>query len=92
VPNALTTLAGLLGLSAASALAISDRVPLLTDVLIGAGAGAIAGKLVSTRLERRRGTDLDARRVRQLDLAWTLAGVAFALLANAVIAIAAGLS
>jgi len=61
--------------------------PLLTDVLIGAGAGAIVGKLVSTRLERRRGADLDARRIRQLGIAWTLAGVAFALLANAVIAL-----
>ena len=54
-----------------------DKLPLLTDALIGAGAGVLVGKLLIQRLERRGG-ELPAPRVRQLEWTWTLVGVALA--------------
>ncbi len=73
-----TTILGLLGVTAAGALAVLDKLPLLTDALIGAGAGVIVGKLLTYRLERRHG-ELPAARVRQIEWVWTLAGIVIAI-------------
>ncbi len=73
----ITTILAALGLITASTLAVLDRVPLLTDAMIGAGAGVLVGKLLVYRLERRRG-ELPAKRVRQLEWAWTLVGIGLA--------------
>ena len=72
-----TTTLGLLGVTAAAVLAVLDQLPLLTDAMIGAGAGAIAGKFIVRRLERR-GDELPAARVRQLEWTWTGLGIALA--------------
>ena len=45
--------------------------------MIGAGAGALAGKFIVRRLERR-GDELPAARVRQLEWTWTGLGIALA--------------
>lgn len=73
----LAAVLGILGLTVASTLAVLDKLPLLTDALIGAGAGVLIGKLLAYRLERRRG-ELPARRVRQIEWTWTVVGIVFA--------------
>ncbi|MDQ3647530.1 MAG: hypothetical protein M3433_02900 [Actinomycetota bacterium] len=86
-----TTVLAVLGVTAASTLAVLDEVPLLTDVMIGAGAGVIVGKLLTHRLERRHG-ELSSARVRQIEWAWTAARVGGALLVNAAFRLAQGVS
>jgi hypothetical protein len=73
-----------LGVTAAGVLAVLDQFPLLTDAMIGAGAGVLVGKLLVYRLERRRG-ELPAPRVRQLEWTWTLMGMAVAVGLNALV-------
>jgi hypothetical protein len=46
---------------------------LLNDMAMGAGLGAIAGKVVVSRAERRRG-ELPPHEVRQVEVAWIMAG------------------
>lgn len=72
-----TTVLAVLGVTAASTLAVLDEVSLLTDALIGAGAGVIVGKLLTHRLERHHG-ELSSARVRQIEWAWTAVGIAVA--------------
>ncbi len=79
-----TTVLAVLGVTAASTLAVLDEVPLLTDALIGAGAGVIVGKLLTHRLERRHG-ELSSARVRQIEWAWTAVGIAVAVALYAVV-------
>lgn len=74
----LATFLGILGVTTASALAVLDKLPLLADALIGAGAGVLIGKLLTYRLERRSG-ELPAPRVRQIETAWTVVGIVFAI-------------
>lgn len=52
---------------------------LLQDVLIGAGAGSIAGRMLIHRSERRRGREWPAMRVRQVEANWIAAGIAVGL-------------
>lgn len=59
----------LLPVLAANAFALLEPARLLQDGLIGAGIGAIAAKAVVHRIERR-GRELPAARVRQLELIW----------------------
>ncbi len=77
----LTTIAinalALIGVVTATGLAVLQDVPILPDVLIGAGAGTLVGKLLVYRLERLYGHELPARRVRQIESTWTAAGLLF---------------
>jgi hypothetical protein len=57
------------GTSASELFAALESIPLVNDILLGAGFGAIVGKLVVHRVESRRG-EVPPRRVRQLDLRW----------------------
>ena len=58
----LTTIAinalALIGVVTATGLAVLQDVPTLPDVLIGAGAGTLVGKLLIYRLERLYGHEL----------------------------------
>jgi hypothetical protein len=58
-------------LAAGPGWALLDLAPMLQAGLIGAGVGAIVGRVVINRLERRSG-ELAGRRVRELDVRWTL--------------------
>ncbi len=80
----MTTILGLIGIAAAGTLAVLDKLPLLTDAMIGAGAGVIIGKLLTHRLERRHG-ELSSARVRQIEWAWTAVGIAVAVALYAVV-------
>lgn len=75
----LPTALGVLGLIAASVLAVLDELTLLTDALIGVGIGIIVARLLIYRLERRHG-ELPGKRVRQLETTWTLIGIGGAIL------------
>jgi len=76
----LTTIAinalALIGVVTATGLAVLQDVPILPDVLIGAGAGTLVGKLLVYRLERLYGHELPPRRVRQMST-WTATGLLF---------------
>lgn len=74
-----TTLIGILGVVGLTSLAVLNDLPVLPDLLVGAGAGAIAGRLLATRLEKREGAELTARRIRQIETRWTLLGGALGL-------------
>lgn len=63
---------------AAGALGLLGESGLLGDLLIGAGLGALLGKLVIGSLERG-GRELSGPRARQLDRAWIGAGIALVL-------------
>ena len=80
----LANILALLGITAASTLAVLDKLPLLTDALIGAGAGVLVGKLLVRRLERRHG-ELASPRVRQLEWTWTAVGITLAIAVYAVV-------
>lgn len=82
VPHLATNLIAVAGLVSATTLAVLDKVPLLQDVLIGAGAGALLGRFLVYRLERSRG-EVDPARVRQIEWTWTAIGIAAALALNA---------
>ncbi len=77
----LSTLLALAGLIGATALGVLGELPLLADLLIGAGVGALIAKAVIGRLERG-GRELPGPRVRQLDRAYIAAGMALALVIN----------
>jgi hypothetical protein len=65
------------GTTATELFAVLESLPLVNDTLLGAGFGAIVGKFIVHRVERRRG-EIPARRVRQLDLRWIGFGAAAA--------------
>lgn len=71
-------------MTAVGALAVLDQFSLLTDAMIGAGAGVLVGKLLVYRLERRRG-ELPPPRIRQLEWTWTLVGVALAVALHVIV-------
>jgi hypothetical protein len=66
-------------LSAGPALALLDLARVVQDGLIGAGIGAVAGRVVISRRERRGG-ELKGQRIRQIEVNWTLALAFFAVL------------
>ena len=67
-----TTILGTLAVLVAAALAVLEALPIIQDALLGAGAGAIVGRLV-IRYRERGGRELDAREVRRIEGAWTMA-------------------
>jgi hypothetical protein len=75
---ALTTLAAV-GVCVAATLAVLEELALFRDVFIGAGAGAILGKVIVGWRERR-GRRLDEWRRRQLEVRWISVGAGAALL------------
>ena len=60
---------------------VLERVPVLTDLLIGVGVGTLVGKLVVWWRERE-GAELPARRQRQIELAWIATMAAGAVLVH----------
>jgi hypothetical protein len=55
---------------------------LLQDLLVGAGLGSMAGRLIAHRLERSRGKELPAMRVRQIEAKWIVGGMGIGLLSG----------
>lgn len=54
-------------------------LPILPDVLIGAGAGFYIGLALVARLERGERPELPAPRVRQIQVTWAAVGTALGL-------------
>jgi len=69
-----------------TAYATINDIGVLQDVLVGVALGTLLGKLVAHRLERRAGSELPGRRVRQIETTWILAGAALALTVNVILA------
>lgn len=80
---ALTVLAAV-GVCLAATLAVLEELSLFRDVLIGAGAGAIVGKLIVGWRERG-GRQIDDWRRRQLEVRWISVGAGAALVVYLVV-------
>lgn len=50
------------------------------DVLVDAGVGSVVGRLMVHRAEQRRGEELPAMKVREIEAKWIAAGIATGLL------------
>lgn len=79
-----TTMLGTAAVLAAGVLAVAEALPVLQDALLGAGAGAIVGRLV-IRYRERDGRELSAREVRRIEGAWTVALGAVATCASIIV-------
>jgi predicted acylesterase/phospholipase RssA len=76
--NLVTHTLALFGVTGAAVLAVLDELAVFQDVFIGAGAGAIIGKLVVGWRERG-GHQLAEYRRRQLEVRWITLGAGFGL-------------
>lgn len=70
----------------AAVAAILASIPVVQELLAGAGIGALVAKLLTRRLERRRGSELPGPRIRQIDAAWITFGALTGALVGALLA------
>jgi len=76
--NIVTHTLALFGVTGAAVLAVLDELAVFQDVFVGAGAGAIIGKLI-VGFRERGGRELGEYRRRQLEVRWIAVGAGFGL-------------